>query len=182
MKQTQKRNGARSGNDGLVVLLIDMQKFWVSRLRRGAKKRIVREQILVIRECQRKGVPLIVLEDDNLLEEMGRNVIPELQREIRKVRSVTRVRKNYPSGFAETKLGKLLIKMRARTLLLMGIYADQCIKLTAIDGAYLGYRVYTSNAVIAGQPQHSKNNSADCFREIGALLRSPLSLFKNISS
>jgi nicotinamidase-related amidase len=131
---------------GLVVVLIDMQEKFTLSLGPADKERIVAHQISVLQQCQRKTIPVIVLEYANSGATIG-----ELEAELGKLgpESVVRLTKNRDSGFCNPALEKTLNDMCARTLFLMGINADCCVRDTALDAIRLGYTILTSNSVIA---------------------------------
>jgi nicotinamidase-related amidase len=130
----------------LVVLLIDMQDYYVRLLTKATQEGIVAQQIRVIRTCAEKNVPLVVLE----YRGCGRT-IPILLDEITKVPRVITIAKSYNNGFRGTKLHKVLRRFGATELALMGINASSCVRDTADSAISLRYRIVTANDVIADE-------------------------------
>ncbi|MEW6617634.1 MAG: isochorismatase family cysteine hydrolase [Patescibacteria group bacterium] len=124
-----------------VVLLIDMQETYLD----GEKRKIIPNQISVIRACKQNNVPLIVIRFGGY----GR-IIPELRREIRKLRTVIRLTKWSNSTFETTRIAKILKKFKRKNLLLMGVNACACVLETAKDAVENGYTIITSDTLIAG--------------------------------
>ena len=48
--------------DMLVVILIDMQQFFIRGLKKENKERIIANQIFIIRWCAQENIPIVVLE------------------------------------------------------------------------------------------------------------------------
>lgn len=132
-----------SGN--LVVLLIDMQDHFIGG--DEEKKGLIANQKSVLRFCQEKDVPVVVIEYEgegsttsSLLEELG------------KIASCNchKVVKGKDDAFDGTRLDTLLSQLHAKVLLLMGINACKCVRDTALSAIRRGYTVITSETLIAG--------------------------------
>ena len=151
-----------SGN--LAVVLIDMQEKFVGRLRDGEAERIIARQLAVLKHCVRAKIPVVVLE---LKSYNYGHTIKILLRAALKTPKCRVIKKDYNSGFQETRLNSYLKSIGVENLLIMGINADYCVKSTAEHAIYLGYRIITSNEVISGQKFHSLDNSIEWFKSNG---------------
>lgn len=135
-----------------------MQTGFVPKIR-IAPEIIISKQLQVITFCERRNIPLIVLE---MIGE-GRTV-DSLWDAITRVPQVFQVFKEENDGFTNGELLKILDSTRASRLLLMGINADYCVKATAKSALTNGYQIVTSADLVSGQHsgeyRHSKSNSA----------------------
>jgi nicotinamidase-related amidase len=128
----------------LVVLLIDMQDFYIDS---EEKKGLIPNQISVLEVCRGKDIPVIVVEYDGCGETTS-----SLLEKIKEIPSpnVYKITKSSDNAFNRSELHDLLIKLEAETLLLMGINACACVFLTASNAVQLGYKIITSEGLIAG--------------------------------
>lgn len=165
--KTEKRPIPRASS---VVLVIDMQMEFVKRLRRGESKRIIPNQISVLNQCRQLNIPIIVIEylDSGTTINKITSVLDE--------DNTWYIKKGHDDAFYNTRLQHLLKQFRARNLLLMGICADCCVLETARSATANGYKIITSNEVIAGMSCHSKNNSADWYQKNGVWVKSITSM------
>jgi len=147
--------------DSTAFILIDMQTKLVKKLRLGDADRIIPNQLSAIRHCNQFGIPIIVLE---LYKEEFDRTIDVLINEIKGNPNFYIIEKKYDSGFAGTNLDDLLRHLNAKKLFIAGIYADLCVKATASSALNEGYEIFTSNQVIAGRADHSKDNNMRWFR------------------
>lgn len=146
----------------VAVILIDMQPGFVSRLRRGEADRIVPSQVAVLKFCKEKNIPIVILEFFG-----SGSTVQTLADEIGSYDKVKIIEKNYNDGFRNTVLNAHLKLIGAKKLFLMGINADFCVRETAEGAIERGYKIITSDKVIAGMPHHSQNNSLPWYRKNG---------------
>ena len=148
---------------GLAVILIDMQKGFISQMRKNEKRRIMPNQIAVLRHCHTNNIPIIVLE----YKGYG-STIRELRSEYENTTNYLIITKSEDNGFEDTNLDEQLKTMGIKVLFLMGINADCCVKRTARGALDRHYNIMISNDVISGQSDHSKNNSIPWYENNGA--------------
>jgi nicotinamidase-related amidase len=126
-----------------VVVLVDMQNFFLQRIPKSAHKELIENQISILKLCAEKKIPVIVLEYKN----RGKT-IPALQPALKKV--VTEIiSKPHNSGFRDTNLEEILKELKAKSVILMGINGSGCVQDTAIGAIYRGYKVLTARGVVA---------------------------------
>ncbi|MFH0951088.1 MAG: isochorismatase family cysteine hydrolase [bacterium] len=164
----------------MAVILIDMQKNFVKKLKPEDKDRIIPKQIAIIRLCADKDIPLFVLEYKNEYEKNGKT-IPELKKEIAKVPRAEYIIKHENDGFSEFRLRCWLESYGITKLLLLGINADYCVKQTAESAIRLGYQIITSRDFIGGQSDHSNDNSADWYKNNGLFLPTAEAVVKKLN-
>lgn len=149
--------------DGLVVILIDMQQFFIEVLKRKDKKRIIANQIFIIRWCAQKNIPMVVLE----YEGCGKT-INALTKELKRIKDLKTISKPHDNGFYNTELDYILNKIGAKNLFLMGINASVCVKSTAEGAIGKGFNIITSNDVIVGG--YDGNNSIPWYKKNGIVI------------
>lgn len=147
------------------VILVDMQEEFIKVLRKGEAERIIPNQLEVIVRCRELGIPVLVLEMRP--KEFGKT-IKILMDQISKVSLNRVIKKGYDDGFYMTNLDLSLRFLGIRKIFLMGINADFCVRETARTAISLGYKIITSGHVIAGQPDHSKDDSVVWFENNGS--------------
>lgn len=153
----------------IAVLIIDMQARFVDDLRQGEKERIISNQIEIIQECKQNNIPMIVLE---MMPEKYGTTITELISELEsKGEKPKTMWKEYDSGFNKTNLHMYLQSIGVNRVLLMGVYADYCVKKTAENAISLGYQVITSNDLISGGTSDSYSNNRSWYTKNGLFLR-----------
>jgi len=149
--------------DELVVILIDMQQLFVKKIKKKNRKRIIENQVFIIRWCVRENIPIVVLE----YKGWGKT-IDVLTEELKKVRDIRIVSKSYENGFYNTELAYILNEKNVKNLFLMGINASACVRRTANGAIKEGFNIITSNDVIDGR--HNDNNSIPWYREKGIVV------------
>ncbi len=147
------------------VLLVDMQTDFVRLLRKGSLNKLLPNQIAVIRQCAAFDIPVVVLE----YEKCG-ITIPKLMREVKKVPRFVSVTKKLDSGFSKKELSVQLMRWKCRKLLLTGINAEFCVLSTATDALRSGYSIVTSPQLIAGRPQHAKDDCISWYAKNGSII------------
>ncbi|NTU99339.1 cysteine hydrolase [Candidatus Falkowbacteria bacterium] len=151
----------------IAVVLIDMQDEYVCKLRNGESKRIIPNQVTVLKYCNKMNIPVIVLE----YRGCG-NTLTGLMKEARKNRKFKLFIKDYNSGFRMPELNEYLQELGVKKIFFMGINADWCVKDTAEDALKYGYEIMTSNEVISGQDHHRRDNNVPWFVNNGCYLHS----------
>src|SRR5258708_4501774 len=107
-----------------VVVLVDMQTRFVNGLTEYHRKRLLKAHLRIIRHCADHDVPLLVLE---LKRRRFLLTIPELRKEINRVRRVAVFEKEYDDGFLQPVFKETLALLRPRSVILMGVNASWCI-------------------------------------------------------
>ena len=151
--------------ENIAVMLVDMQEDFVKHLRRGEADRIIPNQLAILKRCRELSIPVVVLE--LRVKEFGKT-IKILMDEISKNPSKWVIEKDFDDGFYLTNLDSSLKYLNIKKIFIMGINADFCVRDTARTAIKLGYKIVTSGHVIAGQPDHSKNNSIIWFANNGS--------------
>ena len=136
----------------LAVLIIDMQDFFLKKVTKENRDRIIPDQIKIIDFCAKNNVPIIVLEYKN-----RGNTTKILKEKLQKLSNVQIIVKEYNSGFRGTHLDEILGNMKVKNILLMGINASGCVQDTAIGALHRGYKILTASMVIASFSEKDKN-------------------------
>jgi len=126
------------------LLLIDMQPYYIDS---DEKKELIPNQVSVLRECFCRDIPIFVVEYD------GKGRTDDQLHEVLDVnhsKGYYTITKSRDDAFSEAKLGNLLKKLKAESLVLMGINACACVFRTANSAVEKGYRIITSEDLIAG--------------------------------
>ena len=126
------------------VILIDMQTDFIDEIEHKKRKEIIQGQIGVLQACSKNDIPVITLEYAN-----HGGTIAILRRYIGRVPRTQTIIKKCDDGFSNQQLKDELDKLDAKTLLLMGINANHCVKRTAESALKLGYRTVTAHNLIA---------------------------------
>ncbi|MEA2097835.1 MAG: isochorismatase family cysteine hydrolase [Patescibacteria group bacterium] len=149
--------------DGLVVILIDMQQIFLDGLKKKNRERIIANQIFVIKWCVQENIPIIVLEYIGYGE-----TINSLSKELESVKDLKIVPKSNTNGFCDTELASILNRINAKNLFLMGFDANVCVKSTARGAREEGYGVITNKDVIDGV--HKDNSGISWYIENGTVV------------
>lgn len=157
------------------VLLIDMQKGFLMDVNQSKREQQIRAQIEVLQYCSQKDIPVAVLE----FEDWG-DTIDELVPYISKVPRRCNLKKSYWDGFTNDELPKQLNKWNVKNLGIMGVFSSQCIKDTAEGAFKRGYRIATSNALIADSNPNYHKDTIHWFKENGQYYNNYKDLIKQI--
>lgn len=125
----------------VAALLIDMQPAFLSY---SEDRKIIPNQLLVLKECAKREIPIFIIEYHGELA-----TVECILKKVRKAPEFYILRKSSDSAFRSTSLHDLLRNLRIDTLLLMGVSASACVYDTARDAIERGYKLITSNTVIA---------------------------------
>ncbi len=136
----------------LAVILVDMQDFFLKKVTKENRKRIIPNQIKVINFCEKYKIPLIVLE----YKRRG-DTTKILREKIKRLPHTEIVVKEHNSGFRGTNLAEILEEIKVRNILLMGINASGCVQDTAIGALYRGYKILTASTVIASFSERDRS-------------------------
>lgn len=153
----------------LAVVLIDMQTYFVKKLREGDAERIISNQIKILKHCCQFDIPVIAFE---LEPKRHGNMISEIAEIVNGNSNYELMVKRRYSAFWETNLDKRLKKLKIKKLFIMGINACYCVRETAEDAIERGYEIVTSNEVISGQTGHPKDNDIPWFSNNGSCIDS----------
>ncbi len=129
------------------LLLIDMQSPFLER-ELSSKLKLIPHQIVLIRHCAENCIPIIVIEFNG----EGKTIFP-LSKELSKASSRTDIytfKKDMDDAFENRELQKKLQILGIKKLILTGINAGHCVHATAISASRLGYKILTSENLIAG--------------------------------
>ena len=63
IKDSLTNDGTFVNEDMLVVILIDMQQYFIRGLKKENKERIIANQIFIIKWCAQENIPIVVLEE-----------------------------------------------------------------------------------------------------------------------
>jgi len=141
------------------VIVIDMlNDFVTGDIKCVRADRIIPKIKRLIRGARRKDVPVIYSNDAHLPNdfEMGRwgrhaikgtkgaEVIPELK----PTEKDYVVEKRVYSGFFETGLDSLLRSLHAETVILTGLHTHLCVRHTAADAFFRGYKIIIPNDAV----------------------------------
>jgi nicotinamidase-related amidase len=134
------------------LIVIDMlNDFVTGKLKTDRAKHIIPNIQKLIKAARAADVPIIYSNDahlptDSELDKWGRHamkgtrgaeVIPQLKSE----EGDYVLDKRTYSGFFETGLDPLLREMQVDTIVLTGLHANICVRHTAADGFFRGYRI-----------------------------------------
>jgi len=138
------------------LVVIDMLNDFVSgALRCERADRIIPNIKRLIETARKHGVPVIYSNDAHLPTDfelkkwgehamkgtLGGEVIPELK----PVKGDCVMEKRAYSGFFETGLNSLLQGLQVDTLILTGLHANMCVRHTAADAFFRGYKIVVPN-------------------------------------
>ena len=129
------------------VLLIDMQESFLKNINPQERGVIIAAQMNVLGHCASHDIPLIALE-----YRLNGSTILTLKQQIRRIPRHKYIIKNDDDGFYGSsceELLKTLEEYQSNTLYLMGINASVCVKETGIGAVRNGFKIVTSNDVIA---------------------------------
>jgi len=138
------------------LVVIDMLNDFVTGALRCERADSIIPNIKRLIEAARKhGIPAIYSNDAHLPSDfelkkwgehamkgtVGGEVIPELK----PVRGDYVMEKRAYSGFFETRLNSLLQSLGVDTLILTGLHANMCVRHTAADAFFRGYKIVVPN-------------------------------------
>lgn len=159
------------------ILLIDMQDQYLGEenVNIPEVKRMIKRQTEIIKYAQSNNIPIYSLEggvmwtddeDCKVYESFGQTT-ESLQNVLDKG-NYDLVIKGSPSGFGGTELDSFLKERGISDLVLMGVYASDCILATGKDAIQRGYKIITSPEIIEDN-KHRKmqNESMDWYKENG---------------
>jgi nicotinamidase-related amidase len=131
----------------IVLIVVDMQDFFLKNFTRSTKDKLIENQIQVIKASIKNHVPIILLEykaGGKLRGKTTRKIL-----EVFKPKPTSIIVKENNSGFTNTNLDIILKELKAKKLILMGANANACVQDTALGALKRGYKVITSKGVIA---------------------------------
>ncbi len=129
------------------VIIIDMQDFFLKNFPVSICNEFIENQKQVISLCMKKKLPFILLEYKAGGILRGKTIL-KLEKMVKSSTKETII-KNNNGGFTNTNLDKILRNQNIGTVLLMGLNANGCVQDTAIGAIHRGYRVISSEGVIA---------------------------------
>ncbi|MEX0918142.1 MAG: isochorismatase family protein [Candidatus Paceibacterota bacterium] len=158
--------GSALSQEGVAVILIDMQNGFMQELREGALKKILPNQLAALEAANALGISVAVLE----FRGYG-DTLTELMNQVVKSADYEVFIKCTDSGFSCTAFEAWLeARKNIQTLFLMGINAGFCVRATATDAIRKGYTIMTSTGVIAGQKHHKSDDYIGWYHNNGTLI------------
>ena len=139
----------------MVVILAGMQAGFMEKLKPGEANRIIASQLIILRQCQRFNIPVIILE---LRNDLYGSTVEVLMTEAKKNNRCFLINSRYNNGFAGTELDARLKYLKAKWLFFMGLFDYAFITITAEKGIDMGYNIATSNMVVAGPHYRTDND------------------------
>jgi len=138
-----KKQNKATNNDGLALILIDMQSNFLN----TRKEKIVPNQVEVIKFFKEHNIPLIIIESVGCGAMHG-----DLQQEIARFpKKLIRTFSKYDhDGFTNQQLHAYLVKNSIKKLLLMGVNGCVCVYETAVSALMYGYKIITSRDLLDG--------------------------------
>lgn len=129
-------------NNVQLVMLVDMQEFFLQKMASGEKEVLIRRQLQVIQECKQSGIPLVIFE----FAGMGATIDPILK----EAEGFARVFvKRHEDGMSLFAACRLVERLAPKETLLMGVCASHCVLATAQSLVERGYPISTSSDLIA---------------------------------
>ena len=152
----------KAAGKSLVVVLIDMQTFFLEDYPIANCAILVEQQRKVLAICAEHDIPVVVLE----YERRG-PTLSELQEVLCAVPRVTFLTKNRNDGFAGSTLNEHLRAYSAGSLVLMGVSASYCVQATAKSAIRLGFEVMTSQHVTRNANWRRRSEARDTYAWFG---------------
>ena len=173
--------------DNLAVLLVDMQTGFLRNLPKREMRRIVGNQLIVLRRCNELLVPVVVMESvcadacsyETFIDygETESSLMIEARRNSR----CTLMTKESSDSFVETRLDDHLACLGAKSVFVMGIWTDHCIRLAVRSALASGYHVATSSDVISNMSAPGKRNNIGWSDNSNVALCSTKAFLENMS-
>lgn len=138
------------------VVIVDMQKHFLKNIHRKKRKEIITQQKKILECCSHHDIPVIRLQ----LRRYG-ETIPELERYLIRIPRSVKHWKDYEDGFDYPAYQ--FNEWGIEYLFFMGVNADACVLTNAKIALAKGFRVFTSEEVIA-QPQGWNSESFSRYR------------------
>lgn len=158
--------------ENLAVILIDMQDYFIDS---NEKRNLIPNQLLVLNFCRIKNIPVAVFEYRNRGE-----TTTMLKKEIVKFspENICTFIKRSDDAFSVEDFDGWLKEKNIQTLLLMGINACFCVYDTANSAIKNGYKIMTSDTLIAGYDNDYKSiKTHDWYMENSVSVRESLFYF-----
>lgn len=158
----EERVVKKQGVGNLAVLLIDMQEWFLNSIEYEERHREIPYQLEVLEYCKNNSIPVFVLEykDCGPTVKILKDKVDSLEKKVY-------ITKNFDDGFVKTDLAKQLRKNNIDTVLVMGINASACVLSTASGAIMAGFKVMTSDDLIADPRSYGYNESIEWYIENG---------------
>ena len=151
-----------------VVVLIGMQDRFIAKLKPGEADRIILNQLAILKLCRQLDIPVVVSE---IKKEIHGATAEVLINEAKKNTRFLLMDCEHNDSFSGTKLDSYLKNFDAEAIFLMGIHDYACIKYTAETAIKKGYKIMTSDEVIAGPYYRTGDNVGQWFEKNGICFR-----------
>jgi nicotinamidase-related amidase len=125
----------------------------------------VSNQCSVLERAIEIKIPIAVLEYYNY-----GFTLSQLRKTLRKEPQCAFFTKREDSGFSEKTFSLWLQRNRTKTLFLMGINANACVRFTARDALARGFKIVTSSGLIATIPGNYPNDYMPWYKQNGRVL------------
>jgi nicotinamidase-related amidase len=159
------------------LIVIDMlNDFVTGKLKTERAQRIIPHIKQLIQTARNKKIPVIYSNDAHLIVDFelkkwgghamkgtkGAEVIPELE----PAKSDYLLEKRTYSGFFETGLDLLLRKLKVNTIILTGLHANICLRHTAADGFFRGYKIIVPKDATEALSQQEYQQGLEYLRKV----------------
>jgi nicotinamidase-related amidase len=159
------------------VLVVDMiHDFIYGKFGSERAKRTIPCIQKLIAEARRKGIPVIYLKDahkkgDRELDVWGEHAMKgtkgsEIISEITPLKGDYVLEKTRYSSFHETGLDELLDKLGVKEVILTGVTTDICVRHTAADAFFRGYRVTVPSECVQTISDEAQCNALDEMKKL----------------
>ncbi len=129
--------------DGLSLVLVDMQEYFLESFKKDVREELISNQLNFLKRMEKTEIPLAILEYSG----EGSTVEPLLSQAKLFQRNYF-IEKSYNDGFEGTNLREKLHEWHTRSILLMGVNANFCVKETAESAREEGFGIVTSIELI----------------------------------
>lgn len=126
------------------AVVVDMQREFLREIGSSERKSLLENHRDMLSFLAKKRIPVVFLEYCG-----GGETYPPLKSGLSEIRVV---KKATDDGFPNTNLDRFLKSLDVTDIVLMGIYASDCIKKNALGALARGYFVHTSRDLMANRP------------------------------
>lgn len=144
------------------LLLVDMlNDFITGALKTSEAIATVQPAKKVLDYFREKGYPIFYLNDAHYMTDFEMSIWgphalkgtqgAEVYEELKPTEKDYVIEKHVYSGFFQTPLDYLLRTLKVDTLVLMGLDADICVRHTAADGFFRGYKIFVIRDAVAAR-------------------------------
>jgi len=150
--------------EGTVFVVIDVQEKLFPHI--ADKERILENIKKLIQFAEIMKIPIVLTEQ--YPKGLGRTV-PDLKRLLPSIQPIEKIEF---SCMKSEKFKEVLIKLKAKTLVIAGIETHICVAQTAIEGLDSGYRVYVVSDAVSSRSLDDRNMGLERMRQRGVTIGS----------